>query len=272
MPWKTASHLFFALTIIAVGIIGLIGGGFAAIWAGVPKAFPERQLVADLCTLVLLACGAGLLFKRTGAAAGLVLLVYLAIWTFLFKVPAIFRHPLVEGVYQTWGENAVLIAGAWAMYVWFAERTGNLKIRYLGDDAGLRIAHLLYGLALIAFGFSHFAYLNLTAPLIPAWLPVPVFWAYLTGTIYVVTGVAIVTGLFASVAADIAALQIALITLLVWGPGLVSGHIAADAWSETVLSWALTAAAWVVATSYKGEAWLKRLAVGALVARRLASG
>jgi hypothetical protein len=28
------------------------------------------------------------------------------------------------------------------------------------------------------------------------------------------------------------------------------------------------AAAWVVATSYKGEAWLKRLAVRAFVARR----
>lgn len=268
MPWKKASHLFFALTIIAIGIIGVIDSGFAPIWAGVPKAFAGRQLVAGLCTVVLLTCGAGLLFKRTGAAAGLILLVYLVIWTILFKVPAIFRHPLIEGVYQSWGENAVLIAGAWAMYVWFAESTGRLSIRFLGGDTGLRIAHLLYGLALIAFGLSHFAYLNLTAPLIPAWMPEPVFWAYLTGTVYVLSGAAIATGFLASFAAEIAALQIALITILVWGPGLLSGSADADTWAETVVSWALMAAAWVVATSYKGDAWLKRLAVGASVARR----
>ena len=99
-----------------MGMIGLVTGGFAPIWGGVPKDLPDRQLLAYLCTLLSLACGAGLLAKRTAPAAALLLLVYLSAWTIFFKVPFIIREPLVEGSYQSTGENLVLVAAAWALY------------------------------------------------------------------------------------------------------------------------------------------------------------
>src|SRR5438270_10896302 len=117
MHLKAVSQLVFAVTMIAIGIIGLLSGGFAAIWQPVPETFRDRQLLVALCTLVSLACGAGLLIKRTAAPAALVLFAYLLIWTILFKGPFIVRAPLVEGSYQTCGENAVLVAAAWVLYV-----------------------------------------------------------------------------------------------------------------------------------------------------------
>jgi uncharacterized membrane protein len=272
MPGKNASHIFFALTILAIGVIGLAKGGFAPIWGVVPKSFPDRQLLAYLCTFVSLACGAGLLVRRTAAPAALVLLIYLIVFTAFFKVPFIVRQPLVEGSYQTCGENAVLIAGAWALYVSLAAGAKRWNVGFLSGDTGLRIADILYGLALIAFGLSHFAYLELTAPLVPSWLPGAVFWAYFTGVVYIVTGIAIVIGVAASLAAAVSALQIALITVLVWGAIAIAGNMSELHWQETVVSWALTAAAWVVAESYEGHRWLRRLGFGAFAARRLARG
>ena len=267
MHWKTAAHLFFALTIAAIGIVGLADGAFAPILAGVPKSLTDRQLLAYACDILLLACGAGLLIRRSAAPAALVLLIFLIIWTLLFKVPFIIRQPLVEVSYQTNGENAVLIAGAWVLYVAFAADAKQWRFRFVAGNAGLRVARALYGLGLIAFGFSHFAYLNLTAPIIPSWIPGHVFWAYFTGTAYVAAGVAIVSGILARLAALLVALQIALITILVWGPVVASGKVSPMNWQETIVSWALTAAAFVIASSYGGERWTIRQGSGLFGAR-----
>jgi uncharacterized membrane protein len=202
-----------------------------------------RQILAYVCTFVSLATGAGLLVKRTAVPAALLLFLYLFVWTAVFKFPFIVRAPLEEVSYQSCGENLVLIAAAWVLYAEFATSRS-----FPAGEVGLRVAYLLYGLALIAFGLSHFFYLQMTAPLIPSWLPAPVFWAYLTGTVYLATGAAIVIGLAPKLAAAAAAVQIALITLLVWGPMVLAGHLSPMHWQETIVSWALTAGAWVMAT------------------------
>jgi len=243
MDWKKATHLFFAVTMIAIGVIGPLSGSFAPIWNSVPQTLPGRQLLAYLSSLVSLVAGAGLLARRSAAPSALVLFLALLLWTVAFKGLFIVSTPLEEVVYQSIGENAVLIAAAWLLYVEFAQsRT------FPAGDVGLRIAYLIYGLALIAFGLSHFFYLQMTAPLVPSWLPGHAFWAYLTGCIYLATGLAIAVGLAPHYAAIIAALQIALITILVWGPIVFAGNLSAGHWQETIVSWALTAGAWVMAT------------------------
>ena len=263
MQWMKISQIVFGLTMIGIGIIGLVGGGFAPIWAGVPKALPDRQLLAYACTFVSLACGAGLLLKRTAAPASFALLVYLIVWTALFEVPFIIHAPLVEVSYQMCGENAVLISAAWFLLAWSARDQDAGILARIGGPVGVRIARLLYGLALLAFGFSHFAYLDLTAPLVPAWLPGHVFWAYFTGAVYLLTGLAVASGFAARLGTALSALQISLITILVWGPFLLAGEMSAMHWQETVVSWALTAASWVVAASFDGSRWFEPLALPA---------
>ena len=243
MKWKAASRIVFALTFIAIGLASAASASFAPVWQPVPETTPVRQLLEWLTDLVAISCGAGLLFKRTQAGAALILLIFLAVWTALFKVPFILQAPLQEVSYQSNGENLVLVAAAWVL---FGESTQRRN--FLVGALGWRIAYLLYGLALIAFGLSHFFYLELTAPLVPTWLPSPVLWAYATGAIYIICGIAIATFLAPKWGALAAAIQITLITLLVWGPMVATRDLSAEHWQETVVSWALTAAAFVLAT------------------------
>jgi len=170
----------------------------------------------------------------------------------VFKLRFIFLAPTAEGAYQSNGENAVIVAGAWVLYVWLAARWDRRYLGFFSSETGLRAARVLYALAMLAFGLSHFFYLDLTAPLVPAWLPWHTGWAYFTGGAYLAAGLAMITGTLAKPAAILSALQIGLLTFLVWPPLMLSGTITASQWGEFIVSWVLTAAAWVVAESYRG--------------------
>lgn len=246
-------HVVFAATMIGLGILGLIKGDFAAVWQPVPKAMAGREVLAYLCAIISIFSGVGLLFQRVAVVAARVLLAYLVLWLLLLRVPEVFLSPTVDFWWAAC-KTAVMAAGAWVLYAWFATDWDRKHLGFATGENGLRIVRVLYGLALIPFGWARFAYLQATAPLVPAWLPWHVALAYFTGGTFIVAGVAMIIGVLARLAAALSALQIGMFTVLVWVPIVASGANGFQ-WSEFVVSWALTAGAWVVADSYRGMAW-----------------
>lgn len=234
-------HVIFAATFIGLGVAGLIRGDFTAIWQPVPADLIARAALAHVCALVCLVSGLGLFWTRAAASASRLLLVCLVFWMLLFKVRAIVHAPAMAAAWESCGETAVLVSAAAA-----------LRARLAGSETSMRFARVLFGLALIAFGYAHFAYLAQTAALVPAWLPWHAGWAAFFGVAYIAAGLAMLSGARSRLAAALVAVQMGLFTLLVWIPTVTSGHASASDWSELVVSWALTAGAWVMADSLRG--------------------
>lgn len=246
-------HAFFAATLITLGIMGLIHGSFVAIWSGGPDKPPASVVVEYLCAVISLGTGFGLLWRRASGIAARVLLAYLVLWMLLFRLLPLVGAPTSPGAWWLCGETAAMIAGAWVLVVWFAKDRGGKEPGFVTGAKALTIARVLYGLGLIDFGVAHFTFLDRTVGMVPNGLPWHLGWAYFTGGALIAGGIAVAIGVWARMAALLAAVELSLFTLLVWIPVVVSGPDAGQ-WNEFVDSCALTAAAWLVAESYRGGA------------------
>jgi len=255
MRIASVGHAVFAVAMIGLGILGLISrGDFAPVWQPVPKGLPLREALAYLTAFISLASGVGLLWQRAAAPAARLLFSWFLLWLLLLRAPSILR---AFGVGSWWAasQTAVMVASAWVLYTWFASDWDRRHFGFVISEKGVRIARVLFGLGLIPFGLAHFLYLGATAPLVPGWLPGHVFWAYFTGATFIAAGIAVVISVYPRLAAALTALQIGMFTLLVWVPVVAKGPSAFQ-WNEFVVSVVLTAAAWVVADSWRGIPWL----------------
>jgi uncharacterized membrane protein len=255
MRVASRGQVIFAATLIGLGILGLIKGDFTPVWEPVPKGVPAREALAFTCACVSLASGAALLWPRTSGSAARLLLGYLLLWMLAFRVPELILAPARQVSWSGCGETAVVVAGAWVLYAWFAPDWDRQHLAFASGEGGVHIARVLYGLALIPFGLAHFVYARETAALVPVWLPAHMVWAYITGCAFLAGGTAILVGVCARLAAALSALQMGLFTVLVWLPIVAAGSKDPSQWSEAVLSVALTAGGWVVADSYRGMSW-----------------
>ena len=116
-----------------------------------------------------------------------------------------------------------------------------------------RGAQIAFAICALVFGTAHFIYMNLTAPLVPKWLPPSQeFWGYATGLCHIAAGLAILTGLQARVAAVLLTMMYASFTPLVHIPTLFADPTSHWFWNENAVNLALVGAAWVIADSLGG--------------------
>ncbi|HVZ82419.1 MAG TPA: hypothetical protein VG893_02005 [Terracidiphilus sp.] len=255
MRIASPSHAVFAVTVAALGILGLIQGSFTPLWEPVPAAVPARLALVYLAAIVSLASGLGLLFRSTAAPAARLLLGWLLLWMLLFRLPGLFVPPLFGALWAI-APTAVLTAAAWALWIEFATEWDRQRLGFFAGASGLRLAHGLYALALIFFGAAHFIDPADTLALIPRWLPWHLFWAYFFGCTFIAAGLGLLLGVYARLAAALATLQIALFLALVWIPLAATRSLGAFQTGEAILTAILMAAAWVVAGSCRTTPWL----------------
>src|SRR4051794_24731442 len=167
----------FALGMIGLGVLALIYGDFAMGWQPVAPWVPGRTALAYGSGVLMLMCGAGLLFRGTAAWSVRILFPYLIAWT-LLKVPALIVAPRIEGVWLGFGELAVLLAGGWVLFARLAALREGSMLDFAVGDSGVRIAKYLFAIWVIPIGLSHFLYVKETINLIPTWIPFRLFWAY----------------------------------------------------------------------------------------------
>ncbi|WP_266183740.1 DoxX family membrane protein [Dyella humicola] len=256
------ARVFFALTMIGLGVLGLIYGDVALVWQRIPiEHLPGRQLLAYACAVIELITGMGLLFRGTARITAAVLAVYLLFWL-LLKVPAVVVMPQLEATWLGFGEIAVIFAGGWTLHASLADSGRRKGLGCITGKTGIRCARVVFALSLPMIGLSHFFYSEQTVAFVPAWLPFRLAWVYLTGAGSIAASMAILLGVVPRLAATLEATMLSIITLLVWGPGVIATPTDRTQWTALTISFAIAGGAWLVASSYRATA---RFGVGAYI-------
>jgi len=234
----------YGLGVMALALVGLAWGDFDP-GQSVPKSFPDRAVLAYAAAAFMLIAGAALEWRRTAAWAAAALTAYYALVVVLaMNLPVVLAHYAEFGAYSDVAEQVALAAGGLIVFA------ANARIDAAPAARFTRLGQLAFGVCALLFGGAHFVYMNLTAPLVPKWLPPgQEFWGYATGVAHIAAGLAILTGVQARLAAILLTVMFAAFTALVHLPMLIGDPSSHWIWSENALNLALIGAAWVVADS-----------------------
>jgi len=183
--------------------------------------------------------GAAIQFRRTAKMGAAVLAVVYLVFA-LRCVPQILGKPQI---YNSWGnffEQFSLVTGAAIVYA----RSSSLWSR----ETLHRIGRILLGICAASFALEQAFYLGPTASLVPKWIPpTQMFWAVTTTVLFALAAVALLSNRIALLATRLLTLMLVLFGLLVWVPMLLSDPHSHMNWSETVETFAIAGAAWILA-------------------------
>jgi len=231
----------------------LLSDTFVYVWVPVPLWVPWRHALACATGALMLVSAAGLLWRKTVVLSSAILAFLFLSWLLVLQVPRVIAKPGKEILWAGGGQIATLVAGGWILFAILASPAEGPESWFRGGR-GVRMARLLYAVALPLFGLHHFFDAAGAAEAVPAWLPLRLGWAYLTGAGHVAAGVAILLGIVPRLASTLEAVMITSFVLLVHVPGVIGAPGDRLQWTMLVVASALGGAAWIVARSYAGGA------------------
>ncbi len=114
----------------------------------------------------------------------------------------------------------------------------------------LTLGRSLFAISMVVFGAQHFMYAGFIATLIPAWIPLHLFWAYLTGIGMIAAGFCIATGILASLASMSMGLMFLLWFLLLHAPRVAASPRNGDEWTSAFVALAVSGGSFLLASTF----------------------
>ena len=228
----------YAVGAILLGAVGIVFHDFAMQWQPVPAGIGMRTQLAYLAGAVLAAGGAMLLAPRLERAGALLLAGFIGLWMLVLNLPAAIASASHIGAWNSPAEIAFMSSGALALYAHGITSNSGPVLRM--------IARMLAGVSAIVFGFAHFNYIDFTAGMVPAWIPFKTFWAWATGAGHLATGLALVSGFKARLAAGFEAAMMGSFVVLLHLPRVIAAPDQHVEWIMLGVSTLLTGSALLV--------------------------
>jgi uncharacterized membrane protein YphA (DoxX/SURF4 family) len=247
----------FAAAIIGFGVLQII---FAQHVAPVPQIIPwlpQIPWVAYLAGAAFLATGVCIAVNVRARLAAMILGLLFLLCVLVFQIARLAEHFSSVPARTAAFEMLAICATAFTLAGILSDGARDFGEWKTLANALIRSGPYLFGISLIVFGYDHFRVISLIAGLVPAWIPGSgKFWAYVTGTALVASGVGIVTGVLARWGAFLIGVMFLMYFLTLHLPRILTyprSHNPAEL-SSAFIALGMCGASWICATHFAKRA------------------
>lgn len=209
----TLASVFVAASLAVFGAEHLAGARL--LMQAVPVWMPAHLFWAYFVGFALLAAALSLTFKKYVRWSTLLLAIMLFLFVASIHIPNVIANPKSRILWTVVLRDSAFATGilAFAAYLWHQRALTN-------------IARVWFAIVVIFFGVEYFLHPQIApgVPLLkltPAWVPLPQLWAYLTGAILFVSGIALLLNKKPKQAATFIGLTMTFWTLVLYFPLLL---------------------------------------------------
>ena len=242
-------RLFFAISIAFFGAQYLLYGHFEGGLPLVPPWTPGAPVLAYVlgAALILLALSIATLWKARYSAISLGTLLLLS---FLFLHCLHASSILHNGTDRTRAFECLTLSAIAFSLAGILPNGRNSSAPGIATTWPLLLGRFIFAISMVVFGAQHFMYAGFIATLIPAWMPVHLFWVYLTGTGMIVASFCIATGILASLASMGLGLMFLLWFLLLHAPRVAVSPRNGDEWTSAFVALAVSGGSFLLGSTF----------------------
>lgn len=240
----------FALAIIGIGLVHFVTGNFPSSLLPFPL-MAGRLFLVYLIGFVFCAGGISLFFERI-ALPGAIIIGLTFLLLFLFPhLPKILSNVNDPGEWTVAAETLALCCGAFIVAsVMPVVNHSTLKSNSFLLKA-LKLARYVFALSLIVFAVQHYMYAKFIAPIIPSWMPAPLFLSYLVMFVFIITSVSILFNFQQRNAALIFGCMFLIMFLLLHVPRVINNPQTETEWTSMFIALAMSGIGFVLAGNVK---------------------
>ncbi len=245
-------RIIFAIAIFAFGVQHFVWARSAGPTVPIIPFVPAIPWLAYLTGVALLAAGLCIASNIRARLAEMLLGTMFLLCDLSLEVSQVAAHPFDIGIRTVAFEILILCASAFTLAGILPKERNEFGPLEGVVSSLIKSGPYLFAISSVVFGVSHFLIPRFIASLIPAWIPGPgLFWAYLTGVIFIASGVTIGAKWMDFWGGFFLGLMFLLWFLLLHAPRIMtnSGSHKPAEWSSAFIALAIGGGSWIVAWS-----------------------
>jgi uncharacterized membrane protein YphA (DoxX/SURF4 family) len=239
-------RLFYGIAMAGVGVQQFLYGDFPPMILPPLHAWiPWLRFWAWLAGAGFTIAGAAIIFEKKARAISLILGIVLFAFCIYYIPYEIILDPH-SNYFGSWGDaqkDLALCGGAFVIAGSFAEADSYIQktsIFFRVSEMLIPLGAIFFSTTMISFGIDHFLYLKHVAPMVPGWIPYPIFWTYFAAVALIASGTAIILKIKLKLIAGLLGTMILLWFILLHIPRAIAQPVD-DKGSEVTSAWSALA-------------------------------